>query len=155
MPNKIFLPPPDPRRFANKIANTIDDPMRAEDRGTIRPLLAGGIQGIGDLVSNMFPGSPEGMVGSVGMAPIIPAGALGKIGTDIAEKEIIPAIRDEAGRLIVPERRMQVRPPGPWDANIGPARQEPINPEDIMMQKIRERFNMGQPLKNDPTVGRR
>lgn len=149
-----FSPPIDAKKWTDRMANTIDDPMRAEDRGTIRPLLAGGIQGIGDVISGMS--SPEAMVG-IGAAPNImrgASGALRSIGGTIAEGKIIPAIRDEAGRLIVPERRILPRPPGPWDANIGPARQEPINPEDIMMQKIRERFNMGQPMERDPTIGR-
>jgi len=138
MPNKIFLPPLDPRKWANKAANYIDDPMRAEDRGIVRPLIAGGIQGIG-VAPNVMQG----------------AGALGRIGNAVAEKEMIPAVRDEAGRLLVPERRMQVRPPGPWDMNPSAPRQESINPEDIMMQKIRERFNMGHVIENDPTIGRR
>jgi len=154
MPNKIFLPPLDPRKWANKAANYIDDPMRAEDRGIVRPLIAGGIQGIGDYISNMA--DPEAMVG-IGVAPNVMqgAGALGRIGNAVAEKEMIPAVRDEAGRLLVPERRMQVRPPGPWDMNPSAPRQESINPEDIMMQKIRERFNMGHVIENDPTIGRR
>jgi hypothetical protein len=53
MPNRLFDPlSTRPRKLADILANMIDQPT-AEDRGTIKPFMAGALQGVGDLASDM------------------------------------------------------------------------------------------------------